>query len=96
LEHSRIFYFHNDGQPEIYIGSADIMERNLNRRIETLFKITQLEHQQQIIEILEKSFDNSIIRWQMDESDHWHYVNKGNEAKRLEDFQNLFLERLIK
>ena len=96
LEHSRIFYFHNDGQPEIYVGSADIMERNLNRRIETLFKITQLEQQQQIIEILEKSFDNSIIHWQMDESDHWHYVTKKDESKRLEDFQNYFLERLIK
>jgi polyphosphate kinase len=73
-----------------------VMERNLNRRIETLFKITQLEQQQQIIEILEKSFDNSIIHWQMDESDHWHYVTKKDESKRLEDFQNYFLERLIK
>ncbi len=96
LEHSRIFYFHNDGQPEIFIGSADIMERNLNRRIETLFKINQPEHQQQIIDILEKSFDNRFIRWQMDESDCWHYVSKGDEATRLEDFQNQFLERLIK
>lgn len=39
LEHSRIYYFHNGGQSEIYIGSADLMERNLDRRIETLFPI---------------------------------------------------------
>ena len=39
LEHSRIYYFHNDGNAEIYVGSADLMERNLDRRIETVFPI---------------------------------------------------------
>ena len=94
LEHSRIFYFHNDGQSEIFIGSSDIMERNLNRRIETLLNIVQPEHQQQLIYILDKSFENEFIHWYMDESDHWHHVTKGIESKRLEDFQNYFLERL--
>ena len=36
LEHSRIFWFQNGGQEEMYIGSADLMERNLDRRVETL------------------------------------------------------------
>jgi len=36
LEHSRIFYFHNGGVPEIFLGSADLMERNLSRRVETV------------------------------------------------------------
>lgn len=39
LEHSRIYYFYNDGDEEVYMGSADLMQRNLNRRIETLFPV---------------------------------------------------------
>ena len=39
LEHSRIYYFHNNGEEEIFVGSADLMPRNLNRRVEVLFPI---------------------------------------------------------
>lgn len=39
LEHSRVYYFHNNGAEEIYLGSADMMQRNLNTRVETLFPI---------------------------------------------------------
>jgi polyphosphate kinase len=44
LEHSRIYYFHNDGQEEIYLGSADLMPRNLNHRVEVVFPIERPEH----------------------------------------------------
>jgi polyphosphate kinase len=39
LEHSRIYYFHNGGADEVYLGSADLMERNLDRRVEVVFPI---------------------------------------------------------
>jgi polyphosphate kinase len=43
LEHSRIFYFRNGGKEEIYLGSADMMPRNLNRRVELLFPLEDEE-----------------------------------------------------
>jgi polyphosphate kinase len=39
LEHSRVYWFQNDGQPEIYLSSADMMERNLDRRVELMFPV---------------------------------------------------------
>ena len=44
LEHSRIFYFQNDGKEEIYLGSADMMPRNLNHRVEVIFPVERPEH----------------------------------------------------
>ncbi len=63
LEHTRIYYFHNGGNSDIYLGSADLMPRNLDRRIETLFPIEDLMLKQQLIEILEiASADNVNAR----------------------------------
>jgi polyphosphate kinase len=50
LEHSRIYYFHNDGEPAIYMGSADLMPRNLDRRVEVLFPIEDANLQRKIVE----------------------------------------------
>ena len=44
LEHSRIFYFYNGGKEEIYLGSADLMTRNLNHRVEVVFPVESAEH----------------------------------------------------
>jgi polyphosphate kinase len=50
LEHSRIFYFENSGQPEIYLGSADWMQRNLYERVEVLFPLKDAELRRRIAE----------------------------------------------
>ena len=44
LEHSRLFYFHNDGKEDIYLGSADLMPRNLNHRVEVVFPVESKDH----------------------------------------------------
>ena len=64
LEHSRIYYFHNNGEEEIYLGSADLMPRNLNHRVEVVFPVERAEHirylRDQVLETYVK--DNSSAR----------------------------------
>lgn len=60
LEHSRIFYFHNDGQEEIYMGSADWMPRNLDRRVEILFPVENEALKEQVKHILEVQLMDNV------------------------------------
>ncbi len=55
LEHSRIFYFGNAGDPEVYIGSADLMDRNLTRRVEVVFPIEQPDLKARVIDEILKT-----------------------------------------
>ena len=55
LEHSRVFYFYNDGKEEMYMGSADIMQRNLNGRVETLFPVENEKIRGSVLKTLIKS-----------------------------------------
>jgi polyphosphate kinase len=96
LEHSRIYSFHNAGDPEFYIGSADIMERNLDRRVEALVRIDEEGHKKDLTEILDLSTSDLFRMWEMAEDDTWHYKKIGLEGKALEDFQEHFIERYKK
>ena len=96
LEHSRIFAFQNENEPEYFIGSADIMDRNLNRRIETLVQITENDHKQELSHILDSSFNNEFTHWELDPNDKWQHVVGTSEGKKSKDFQSYFLERLTK
>lgn len=60
LEHSRIFYFENGGEPLYYLASADWMPRNLNRRIETMFPVEDPQCQQRLDEILSDNLQDTI------------------------------------
>lgn len=60
LEHSRIFYFENGGQPEVYAASADWMPRNLDRRVEIMFPLEDKEIQQKALHILETELADTV------------------------------------
>ena len=61
LEHSRVFYFGNRGDPQVYVGSADWMDRNLSRRVEVVFPIAQPELKDRLInEILTISMADTV------------------------------------
>jgi len=60
LEHSRIFYFENGGNPEYYMGSADWMPRNLERRVEILFPVENPDLQKKVYHILESQLEDTL------------------------------------
>lgn len=65
LEHSRVFYFRNGGDPEIYAGSADLMPRNLDRRVEVLFPILHPDLRDRVLrEILEPQLKDTANAWE--------------------------------
>ena len=60
LEHSRIFYFENGGNPEIYMGSADWMPRNLDRRVEIVFPVEDEEIKKELEHVLDLEFRDNV------------------------------------
>lgn len=65
LEHSRIFYFKNNGNHEVYLSSADWMERNLDHRIEIMFPVEDIELKQELKEILEIYWSDNTKAWRL-------------------------------
>jgi polyphosphate kinase len=64
LEHSRIYYFLNGGEEEVYLASADWMTRNLDKRIELMFPVEQADNRAKVLSTLRAMFrDNVKSRW---------------------------------
>jgi polyphosphate kinase len=77
LEHSRVYYFHNAGDQEIYCASADWMERNFFRRIEVGFPIERKEHRDRIIEDLETYLADNSQAWALESSGQYQRLSAG-------------------
>ena len=92
LEHSRIWYFYNDGEEELFLTSADWMRRNLNRRIETAFPILNAEIKRNIIDILNIQLQDNVKACLIDEHLHNNFKRDGNPVKvraQLADYEYL-------
>ena len=64
LEHSRVYYFRNGGEPEVYCGSADLMERNLSHRVEVLFPVLDSSIRERIVrDILHAQLRDTVNSW---------------------------------
>ena len=81
LEHSRIWYFYNDGEEELFLTSADWMRRNLNRRIETAFPILNAVIKRNIIDILNIQLQDNVKACLIDEHLHNNFKRDGNPVK---------------
>jgi polyphosphate kinase len=92
LEHSRIFHFANSGDDEIYIGSADLMDRNLNRRVESLVKITRAEHKKALISIFDQYVSSNTAASHLLPNGKWLRVNKDASGTKLFDLQAMMID----
>ncbi|MBP9192044.1 MAG: polyphosphate kinase 1 [Ignavibacteria bacterium] len=100
LEHSRAYYFHNNGNSHLYIGSADIMQRNFDRRVETLFPIENIRIKEDVIEILRMYLTDTSKTWVM--GSNGNYSKKEELLMISEDpfekinIQDAFVKKVIK
>ncbi len=88
LEHSRIFYFENAGDPDVFIGSADMMHRNLDRRVETLVKIVQADQIDQLKNILNLGMSEEVASWHLGADGVWLRKSQSPSGEKLADLQD--------
>jgi len=76
LEHSRIYYFENGGKPEIYCGSADLMERNLSRRVEILFPVIDQEILDHLKQNLDLMLSDNTLTFNLQQDGSYRRISK--------------------
>ncbi|MGL5032265.1 MAG: RNA degradosome polyphosphate kinase, partial [Microcystaceae cyanobacterium] len=95
LEHSRIFYFYNDSKEEVYIGSADWMSRNLNRRVEAITPVEDPQIIQELQEILGVLLADNRQAWEL--QSNGSYIQRHSDHPDGEySAQNVFMEMALK
>ena len=93
LEHARIFYFENDGSSEVYMGSADWMPRNLDKRVEIMFPVEDPELKERVIHILKVQLEDNVKAHILQPDGTYEKVDK--RGKTLVMAQNQFCEEAI-
>jgi polyphosphate kinase len=87
LEHSRIFRFCNGGEEQLWIGSADAMHRNLDRRVEALVEVRAPEVRAGLQRMLALATDRGTSRWELRPDGTWLRHNVNGEGEQLRDYQ---------
>jgi len=92
LEHSRVFAFANDGDPQVYIGSADMMHRNLDRRVEALVRLTDPAHLAELSDLFDRAMDDRTSSWWLTSDGSWVRHSLDEDGKPLDDLQNRLMQ----
>nr|WP_269328501.1 RNA degradosome polyphosphate kinase [Kineosporia babensis] len=91
LEHSRVFWFAGGGEPVVYIGSADMMHRNLDRRVEAMLRLRDPRDIAELDELLILSMDPGTASWHLDAEGVWTRHHHDAEGKPLRDLQSYII-----
>jgi len=92
LEHSRVFMFGNGGRPEYYLGSSDLMPRNLDRRVEAVVPVTDPKLRLRLQQILDVSLADDVLAWELGPDATWHRVPTVRGLNSHNRFKELALE----
>ena len=95
LEHSRIFHFKNDGHDEYWIGSADLMGRNLDSRVESLVRVDKKEHQGRLQAIIDLGLSDKSSSWELTGTE-WLRKNKDADGKLLRDVHATMIKNYLR
>jgi polyphosphate kinase len=93
LEHSRVYYFQNNGKEEIYLGSADLMQRNLDHRVEVVFPVERPEHIQHLRENVLAAYFRDNMRARLMQPDGMYVRLKPKEKEGKFDIQEWLMRR---
>jgi polyphosphate kinase len=93
LEHSRLFRFGCDGDATYFLGSADLMDRNLDRRVEVLSPVRAPGLKAQLDEILETLEADDALAWELDPDGRWHRVSRNGTLNAQTELEHDALER---
>lgn len=93
LEHSRAYAFTNGGESEVWIGSADMMHRNLDRRVETLVRLTHEDQVKEIMGLFDLAFDPGTASWHLDGDGMWTRHAHAADGTPLRDYQETLIAR---
>lgn len=92
LEHSRMYYFGNDGEEQLYIGSADMMHRNLDRRVEVLVRVDAPNLRKRLVDVLQTAEADNTCAWTLGPTGEWQRVIAG-EGEPRHDLQKELMQR---
>ena len=96
LEHSRIFEFNNADETELWIGSADLMHRNLDRRVEALVQLTDPEHIKNVKELLDLGLSESTKAWKLNSTGEWLLQKYDSDNNPLQDLHDVLIKKIQK
>ncbi|HYO38251.1 MAG TPA: polyphosphate kinase, partial [Nocardioidaceae bacterium] len=91
LEHSRVFWFENGGSPEAWIGSADLMHRNLDRRVEALVRLPGGSQVDEVARLLDLCFDNRTASWWLNSEGDWERHHLDADGEPLRELQEMLI-----
>jgi polyphosphate kinase len=87
LEHSRIYAFGTEESDEVWIGSADMMHRNLDRRVELLVRVNEPAHRRRLLGLIDLGMDDGTSSWWLEGDGDWNRHSRDAEGRPLTDIQ---------